>query len=150
MSGESQELRRAGLKVTLPRVKILQILENSPQRHMTAEDVYRALIEAGEDVGIATVYRVLTQFESAGLVVRHNFDSGPAVYEIDQGEHHDHMVCMETGEVIEFHSPEIERLQEEVAAQHGYRVVAHSLVLYVKPLKKGDKAAGKARSTGED
>src|SRR6056300_1995911 len=114
MPGENQELRRAGLKVTLPRVKILQILEGSELRHMTAEDVYRALIEAGEDVGIATVYRVLTQFESAGLVERHNFDNGPAVYEIDQGDHHDHMVCMETGDVVEFHSSEIESLQESI------------------------------------
>lgn len=136
MSGENQELRKAGLKVTLPRVKILQILEGSEQRHMTAEDVYRALIDAGEDVGIATVYRVLTQFESAGLVERHNFDNGPAVYEIDQGDHHDHMVCMQSGEVIEFHSDEIESLQEEIAKKNGYRVVGHSLVLYVKPLKE--------------
>ena len=136
MPGENQELRRAGLKVTLPRVKILQILENSQLRHMTAEDVYRALIEAGEDVGIATVYRVLSQFESAGLVERHNFDSGPAVYEIDQGDHHDHMVCTETGDVIEFHSDDIEALQESIATTHGYRVIGHSLVLYVKPLKK--------------
>jgi Fe2+/Zn2+ uptake regulation proteins len=137
MTGENQELRKAGLKVTLPRIKILQILENAHLRHMTAEDVYRALIDAGEDVGIATVYRVLTQFESAGLVVRHNFDNGPAVYEIDSGDHHDHMVCTETGEVVEFHSEEIEALQESIAAQRGYRVVGHSLVLYVKPLEKG-------------
>jgi len=141
MSGENQELRKAGLKVTLPRVKILQILENAEIRHMTAEDVYRALMEAGEDVGIATVYRVLTQFESAGLVVRHNFDSGPAVYEIDSGDHHDHMVCAETGDVIEFHSEQIEKLQDEIAASHGYRVVGHSLVLYVKPIE--DVAQGK-------
>lgn len=135
MAGENQELRKAGLKVTLPRVKILQILENAEQRHLTAEDVYRSLLEAGEDVGIATVYRVLTQFESAGLVERHNFDSGPAVYEIDHGEHHDHMVCTATGEVIEFHSDEIESLQTSIAAEKGYEVVGHSLVLYVKPLK---------------
>ena len=100
MSDENEELRNAGLKVTAPRLKILQILETSSARHMSAEDVYRHLVEAGEDVGIATVYRVLTQFESAGLVERHNFDSGPAVYEIDRGEHHDHMVCTETGKVI--------------------------------------------------
>jgi Fur family ferric uptake transcriptional regulator len=135
MPGENQELRKAGLKVTLPRVKILQILESPEARHMTAEDVYRALIEAGEDVGIATVYRVLTQFESAGLVVRHNFDSGPAVYEIDSGDHHDHMVCTETGDVVEFHSAEIEKLQESIAASRGYKVIGHSLVLYVKPNK---------------
>ena len=133
MSDENEELRNAGLKVTAPRLKILQILETSSARHMSAEDVYRHLVEAGEDVGIATVYRVPTQFESAGLVERHNFDSGPAVYEIDRGEHHDHMVCTETGKVIEFHSDEIESLQEEVAAQKGYEIVGHSLVLYVKP-----------------
>src|SRR5690606_38176350 len=121
---------------TLPRVKILQILETTEQRHLTAEDVYRALIEAGEDVGIATVYRVLTQFESAGLVVRHNFDTGPAAYEIDHGDHHDHMVCTETGDVVEFQNDEIERLQEEIAAKYGYEVVGHSFVMYVKPLKK--------------
>ena len=135
MAGENQELRKAGLKVTLPRVKILQILENTEQRHLTAEDVYRTLVEAGEDVGIATVYRVLTQFESAGLVVRHNFDNGPAVYEIDHGDHHDHMVCTETGDVIEFHNEQIETLQREIAESEGYEVVGHSLVLYVKPLK---------------
>ncbi len=133
MPTENQELRKAGLKVTLPRVKILQILENNDQRHMSAEDVYRALIESGEDVGIATVYRVLTQFESAGLVIRHNFDSGPAVYEVDSGQHHDHMVCTETGKVIEFHNDEIESLQKKIADQYGYRIVGHSLVLYVKP-----------------
>ena len=133
MSDENEELRNAGLKVTAPRLKILQILETSSARHMSAEDVYRHLVEAGEDVGIATVYRVLTQFESAGLVERHNFDSGPAVYEIDRGEHHDHMVCTETGKVIEFHSDELESLQEEVAAQQGYEIAGHSLVLYVKP-----------------
>jgi len=135
MSDENQELRRAGLKVTLPRLKILQILESSAIRHMSAEDVYRALLEAGEEVGIATVYRVLTQFESAGLVVRHNFDTGPALYEIDEGEHHDHMVCAETREVIEFHSDEIERLQKRIAEEHGYEITGHSLVLYVKPKK---------------
>lgn len=133
MSGENEELRNAGLKVTAPRMKILQILETAPVRHMSAEDVYRRLVEAGEDVGIATVYRVLTQFESAGLVERHNFDNGPAVYEIDRGEHHDHMVCTETGDVIEFHSIEIEDLQEKVAADNGYELIGHSLVLYVKP-----------------
>lgn len=133
MSGENEELRNAGLKVTAPRLKILEILETSTARHMSAEDVYRHLVETGEDVGIATVYRVLTQFESAGLVVRHNFDSGPAVYEIDRGEHHDHMVCTETGKVIEFHNNQIESLQEQIVAEQGYELVGHSLVLYVKP-----------------
>ncbi|HEY8385928.1 MAG TPA: ferric iron uptake transcriptional regulator [Porticoccaceae bacterium] len=135
MASENQELRKAGLKVTLPRVKILQILENAEQHHLTAEDIYRTLLDAGEDVGIATVYRVLTQFESAGLVVPHNFDNGPAIYEIDNGDHHDHMVCTVSGDVIEFHSEEIETLQKEMAAKRGYDIVGHSLVLYVKPRK---------------
>ncbi|MDG1166054.1 MAG: ferric iron uptake transcriptional regulator [Porticoccaceae bacterium] len=133
MTTEDQELKKAGLKVTLPRVKILQILENCPDRHMTAEDIYQSLRDADEDVGIATVYRVLTQFEAAGLIERHNFDTGPAVYELDRGEHHDHMVCTETGVVIEFHDAEIEKLQEKIASQKGYELVGHSLVLYVKP-----------------
>lgn len=133
MAIENQELRKAGLKVTLPRVKILQILENSDQRHLSAEDVYKALLEAGEDVGLATVYRVLTQFEDAGLVVRHNFDGGHSVFELDRGEHHDHMVCVESGKVIEFHDERIEALQEEIAEKHGYEITGHNLVLYVKP-----------------
>jgi Fur family ferric uptake transcriptional regulator len=133
MSTEDQELKKVGLKVTLPRVKILQILENSPDRHMTAEDIYQLLRDADEDVGIATVYRVLTQFEVAGLIERHNFDNGPAVYELDRGEHHDHMVCTETGAVIEFHNEEIEKIQETLVNQKGYELVGHSLVLYVKP-----------------
>ena len=133
MTTEDQELKKAGLKVTLPRVKILQMLENSADRHMTAEDIYQLLRDADEDVGIATVYRVLTQFEVAGLVERHNFDNGPAVYELDRGEHHDHMVCTETGAVIEFHDAEIEKIQEQIAEQKGYELVGHNLVLYVKP-----------------
>ncbi|MFL0805036.1 MAG: ferric iron uptake transcriptional regulator [Agarilytica sp.] len=135
MAIENQELRKAGLKVTLPRVKILQILENSNQRHLSAEDVYKALLEAGEDVGLATVYRVLTQFEDAGLVARHNFDGGHSVFELDRGEHHDHMVCIETGNVIEFHDERIEELQEAIAEKHGYEISGHNLVLYVKPKK---------------
>ena len=123
MSPEDMELKKAGLKVTLPRIRILQILENCSERHMTAEDIYQSLRDASEDVGIATVYRVLTQFETAGLVERHNFDSGPAVYELDRGEHHDHMVCTETGKVIEFHNHEIEELQEKIAEQNGYQLV---------------------------
>ena len=133
MPSENQELRKAGLKVTLPRVKILQILESSVERHLSAEDVYKSLLEAGEDVGLATVYRVLTQFESAGLVERHNFDGGHSVFELDRGDHHDHMVCVETGKVIEFHNEEIERLQELIADENGYELSGHSLVLYVKP-----------------
>ena len=135
MAVENQELRKAGLKVTLPRVKILQILENSEQRHLSAEDVYKTLLEAGDDVGLATVYRVLTQFETAGLVERHNFDGGHSVFELDRGDHHDHMVCVDSGQVIEFHNDEIERLQEQIADDHGYEIVGHNLVLYVKEKK---------------
>ncbi len=130
---ENQELRKAGLKVTLPRVKILQILESAADRHMSAEDVYKALIDADEDVGLATVYRVLTQFESAGLVIRHNFDGGHSVFELASDEHHDHMVCMESGKIVEFRNEEIERIQHAIAEEHGFDIVDHNLVLYVKP-----------------
>ncbi|MGY0216898.1 ferric iron uptake transcriptional regulator [Endozoicomonadaceae bacterium StTr2] len=133
---ENQELRKAGLKVTLPRVKILQILESAKDRHMSAEDVYKALLEAEEDVGLATVYRVLTQFESAGLVVRHNFDGGHSVFELSRGDHHDHMVCMETGQIVEFFDSEIEKRQQAIAEKHGFELVEHNLVLYVRPKKK--------------
>ncbi|OHC13671.1 MAG: transcriptional repressor, partial [Pseudomonadales bacterium GWC2_63_15] len=119
-------------KVTLPRVKILQMLDTTDRRHMSAEDVYKALMEAGEDVGLATVYRVLTQFEAAGLVVRHNFDGGHAVFELADGGHHDHMVCVDSGDVIEFFDPEIEKLQKEIVKRHGYELVDHNLVLYVR------------------
>jgi len=131
---DDAHLKKAGLKVTLPRLKILQILESQPadKQHMSAEDVYRALLEAGEDVGLATVYRVLTQFEAAGLVERHNFEGGHSVFELARGEHHDHMVCVETGRVIEFHDPEIERRQRAIVDGHGYKLIGHSLVLYVK------------------
>jgi Fur family ferric uptake transcriptional regulator len=133
MADENIELRKAGLKVTLPRVKILQILEAASEPHMSAEDVYKALMEANEEVGLATVYRVLTQFESAGLVERHNFDGGHSVFELDKGDHHDHMVCVQTGKVIEFMNDEIEKLQHKIAEEYGYDLVEHSLVLYVKP-----------------
>ena len=133
---QRQELRKAGLKVTLPRLKILEILEGNSQRHLSAEDIYRELLAAGEDIGLATVYRVLTQFESAGLVTRHNFEGGSSVFELDEGEHHDHMVCVETGDVVEFVNDEIEKLQHEIAAEHGYELIDHNLVLYVRPLRK--------------
>ena len=133
MSSENKELRKVGLKVTLPRVKILQILENSENKHMSAEDVYKALIEGDQDVGLATVYRVLTQFEAAGLVTRHHFEGGHSVFEVDSGDHHDHLVCMETGAVIEFQNDTIERLQEQIAEDLGYELVDHNLVLYGKP-----------------
>ncbi len=134
MSEENQELRRAGLKVTLPRVKILQILETTEgsEQHMSAEQVYDALRDAGEDVGLATVYRVLTQFESAGLVTRHHFETGHSVFELAKGDHHDHMVCLDSGEVIEFNDPVIEERQHKIAAEHGYELEDHSLVLYVR------------------
>ena len=134
MAEENQELRKAGLKVTLPRVKILQILESSEPRsqHLSAEDVYGALRDAGEEVGLATVYRVLTQFESAGLVIRHNFETGHSVFELARGEHHDHMVCVASGDVVEFHDAVIEQRQREIAEEHGFELVDHSLVLYVR------------------
>lgn len=139
MAEQNVELRKAGLKVTLPRVKILQILESTDNgaQHMSAEDVYRALLNAGEDVGLATVYRVLTQFETAGLVTRHNFETGHSVFELSKGEHHDHMVCVGSGEVVEFTDPVIEQRQREIAESHGFELVDHSLVLYVKKAEKG-------------
>jgi len=139
MAEENQELRKVGLKVTLPRVKILQILESTDQgsQHMSAEDVYRALLTAGEDVGLATVYRVLTQFETAGLVTRHHFETGHSVFELAKGEHHDHMICMATGEVVEFSDALIEERQHQIAAEHGYELVDHSLVLYVRKKDPG-------------
>ena len=133
---ESHDLRKAGLKVTHPRMRILDVLENARPRHMTAEDIYRALLEHEEDIGLATVYRVLTQFEAAGLVMKHNFEGGQAVFELDRGEHHDHMVDVTSGKVIEFISEEIERLQHEIAEKHGYLIEDHSLVLYVRPKPK--------------
>lgn len=134
MAEHNQELRKAGLKVTLPRVKILQILESTEDsgEHMSAEDVYDALRDAGEEVGLATVYRVLTQFESAKLVVRHNFEGGHSVFELAQGEHHDHMICESTGEVVEFNDEVIEQRQREIAEEHGFELIDHSLVLYVR------------------
>lgn len=132
---ESQDLRKVGLKVTHPRMRIMEILESSSAKHMTAEDVYKQLLGKGEEIGLATVYRVLNQFESAGIVTRHNFEGGMAVYELDRGGHHDHMVCIETGKVIEFHNEDIERLQREIARAHGYDLEEHSLVLYVRPMR---------------
>lgn len=126
-------LRKAGLKVTAPRKRILELLDEAGNKHVTADDIYRVLMQAGEDVGLATVYRVLNQFEAAGLVVKHNFEGGQAYYELDSGDHHDHMVCVETGSVVEFSNSDIERLQAEIATEHGYEIVDHSLVIYVRP-----------------
>jgi Fur family ferric uptake transcriptional regulator len=133
-----QDLRKVGLKVTSPRLKILEILETSSERHMSAENVYKALLDAGEEFGLATVYRVLTQFENAGLVARHNFEGGTAVFELTDRTHHDHMVCLKTGQVIEFVDERIEQLQREIADKHGYVIEEHSLVLYVRPKEKKD------------
>ena len=127
------DLRKVGLKVTQPRKRILELLEDAGTKHLTADDIYRVLMQAGEDLGLATVYRVLNQFEAAGLVVKHNFEGGQAYYELDSGDHHDHMVCVETGQVTEFVNEEIEKLQAEIVAKHGYEIVDHSLVLYVRP-----------------
>jgi Fur family ferric uptake transcriptional regulator len=136
MDQETKELRKAGLKVTHPRMRILQIFEEDDSRHLTAEDIYKKLLAHQEDIGLATVYRVLTQFEAAGIVVKHNFEGGQAVYELDRGQHHDHMIDVDSGKVIEFVSEEIERLQHEIADRHGYVIEDHSLVLYVRPKKR--------------
>ena len=130
---ETQDLKKVGLKATLPRMRILTIMEGSDQKHLSAEDVYKALLDLNEDVGLATVYRVLTQFEAAGLVIRHHFDSGHSVFELNTGGHHDHMICLKTGKVIEFKNDDIERLQKEIAEHYGYDLEEHSLVLYVTP-----------------
>ncbi|WJW76452.1 ferric iron uptake transcriptional regulator [Thiohalobacter sp. IOR34] len=129
---ESQDLRKAGLKVTLPRMKILEILEAhaDSQRHLSAEDVYKALLEAGEDIGLATVYRVLTQFEAAGLVARHHFEGGHSVFELNQGHHHDHIVCIKCGRVDEFEDEVIEERQRAIAERAGYEMTDHSLYIY--------------------
>ena len=127
---EEQEIRNAGLKVTLPRVKILEILETSDMRHMSAEDVYKALLDTGQDIGLATVYRVLTQFEGAGLVIRQNFEGGHSVFELNQGAHHDHIVCNQCGQVVEFYDEAIEKRQDAVAKGLGFSLRDHSLVLY--------------------
>jgi Fur family transcriptional regulator, ferric uptake regulator len=127
---ELQELKKVGLKVTLPRLKILQILEKWNNRHVSAEEVYQALVESGDDVGLATVYRVLTQFEQAGLVIRHNFETGHAVFELDTGEHHDHIVCLKCAHVTEFVDDVIESRQNHIAQQHGFKITDHALTLY--------------------
>ncbi|MEE9159531.1 MAG: ferric iron uptake transcriptional regulator [Gammaproteobacteria bacterium] len=127
---ETQDLKKAGLKATLPRIRILQMLENSKQRHMSAEDVYKALLEAGEDVGLATIYRVLTQFEAASLVTRHHFEGGHSVFELKQGPHHDHIVCIQCGKIVEFVDDIIEERQRVMAEQNGFDIEDHSLILY--------------------
>lgn len=142
---DSADLKKAGLKATLPRLKILNILEEAKVRHMTAEDVYKALLELGEEVGLATVYRVLTQFETAGLVIRHNFEGGRSVFEINQGGHHDHIVCVECGKVFEFYDPAIEERQRRVAEKLGFNIDSHSLYMYgiCQGMKKHGKCSKK-------
>lgn len=127
---QNEQLRKAGLKVTLPRVKVLALLERSDKRHVTAEDVYRMLLENGEEIGLATVYRVLTQFESAGLVCRNNFEGGQSIFELDCGKHHDHLVCVKCGKIVEFIDEIIEKRQTAVAKRHGFTIQDHSLVIY--------------------
>jgi Fur family ferric uptake transcriptional regulator len=127
---ESSDLKKAGLKITLPRMKILELLEGSGKRHLKAEDIYKMLLDAGEEIALATVYRVLTQFETAGLVTRHHFEGGHAVFELNDGEHHDHLVDIKTGKVVEFYDEEIEKRQKEIAARHGFTITEHTMVLY--------------------
>jgi len=127
---DNSDLKKVGLKITLPRIKILQILESAKLHHLSAEDVYRVLLDSGEDIGLATVYRVLTQFEEAGLVVRHHFAEGHSVFELDHGVHHDHLVCVKCGKVEEFVDAVIEERQQYVAKQAGYTITDHSLNLY--------------------
>ena len=130
MSLKDQELRDAGLKVTLPRLKILRMLEESTPHHLSAEEIYTKLVEVDEDVGLATVYRVLTQFETAGLVKRHYFEEGYSVFELNQGEHHDHLVCIECGLIAEFVDADIEKRQQKIATQHHFKMTDHSLIIY--------------------
>ncbi|MGC1952908.1 MAG: ferric iron uptake transcriptional regulator [Gammaproteobacteria bacterium] len=127
---ENAELKKAGLKATLPRVRVLEVLDRSGKRHMSAEDVYKALLDAGDNVGIATVYRVLTQFESAHLVVRHHFEGAQSVFELNKGDHHDHILCLKCNRIEEFADPVIEERQAEIAKQAGFTMTDHSLYIY--------------------
>ena len=127
---QSDDLKKAGLKATQPRLRILSVLAADDAQHMSAEDVYKALLESGDDVGLATVYRVLTQFEGAGLVIRHNFEGGRSVFELDSGAHHDHIVCADCGSVVEFVDATIERRQTKIAEEHGFEIADHSMVIY--------------------
>jgi Fur family ferric uptake transcriptional regulator len=127
---ELADIKNAGLKVTLPRMKILELLESSEDRHLKAEDIYKILLDSGEEIALATVYRVLTQFEQAGLVTRHHFDGGHAVFEVNDGEHHDHLVDIESGRVVEFYDEIIEQRQREIASKYGFTITEHTMVLY--------------------
>tara|TARA_B000000477_G_scaffold120039_1_gene121066 strand:+ start:513 stop:929 length:417 start_codon:yes stop_codon:yes gene_type:complete len=136
MSNQNKELKKTGLKATLPRIRILEVLEltKNEEAHMSAEDIYRELLAAGDDVGLATVYRVLTQFESAGIVKKHNFEEGHAVYEVISDDHHDHMVSLDDGTIYEFNDDLIEQRQKEIAQERGFELVEHSMVLYVRKI----------------
>jgi len=127
---ETQDLKRAGLKVTLPRMKILEILESSNKKHMSAEDIYKLMLDTGDEIGLATIYRVLTQFEGAGLVIRHHFEAGQAVFELESGKHHDHLICIKCGKIVEFLDEAIEAKQKEIAKRNGFRISDHSLIIY--------------------
>lgn len=137
---EEKDIKRAGLKITQPRVKILDLLSNSHEHHLSAEDIYKSLLGNREEIGLATVYRVLTQFEAAGLVNRHHFEGGQAVFELATEEHHDHMVCMKTGKVVEFYDEIIEQRQRDLAKQHNFRIKDHSLILYGEFVDETDKS----------
>jgi len=141
----TDQLKHSGLKVTGPRLKILALFESGLQRHLTADDVYRALLSEHIDVGLATVYRVLTQFEQAGILIRQRFDNDKAVYELNQGSHHDHLLCMQCGRVEEFYDPEIEARQRAIAAEHGFKLAEHALHLYVECVKEGCPYRDKVR-----
>ncbi|HUX31744.1 MAG TPA: ferric iron uptake transcriptional regulator [Thiobacillus sp.] len=130
------DLKNIGLKATLPRLRILDLFEQSDKRHLSAEEVYRLLSDEGQDIGLATVYRVLTQFEQAGLLIRHHFDSDKAVFELDQGDHHDHLVCLQCGKVEEFYDSEIEKRQTRIARERGFAIRDHSLQLYADCIKE--------------
>ena len=132
----TKQLKQAGLKVTLPRMRILDMLHDNQELHLSAEDIYKSLINSGEEIGLATVYRVLTQFEAAGLVNRHNFEGGQAVFELDQGDHHDHILCVDCGHIEEFYDEVIEQRQQTVAQTNGFKLSDHSLILYCECVKE--------------
>ncbi len=138
---ENQDLRKAGLKVTLPRMKILEILEQSTKQHLSAEDIYRVLLDSDEEIGLATIYRVLTQFEGAGLVMRHHFEGGQAVFELDRGKHHDHLICIKCGKIVEFLNASIEEQQKKIAEDAGFNITDHSLIIYGECNKKDCEGA---------
>ena len=133
---EHDGLKKTGLKATLPRLKIMDIFEHSKQKHLSAEDIYKLMISSNDEIGLATIYRVLTQFEQVGLLIRHHFEGGKAVYELNEKSHHDHIVCLQCGHVTEFVNEEIEKLQTKVAEEHGFKIIEHSLIIYADSIKK--------------